>query len=230
MLKSNNKRRPEDKAPTPGAWIVTFSDCMTLLLCFFVLLLTFSSFDEITLKNLSNAFKMKSDRKVAVSKEKVERDSMVEPIDRPIDRTEAGSEMHPQETELDNVRNPRESRETFDTDDAYKDRQVFYVSSNRVFWGKGTVLSSSGRKLLNKTAKLMKLVPSQVTIGVSRPDQAKYPDAPNQQAHTVIQYLVKAEKLDSGRFCIANIGANQGVLLDGAPFVQITLLARNLCK
>ncbi|MCK4275731.1 MAG: hypothetical protein KAX78_04405 [Phycisphaerae bacterium] len=230
MLKSKNKQRPEDKPPGPGAWLVTFSDCMTLLLCFFVLLLTFSSFDEMTLNNLANAFRSRSDRKATVSREKVERDSMVEPVNRPLDRTEAGSEMQPQETELGNVRNPRKSTETVDTDDAYKDRQVFYVSSNRVFWGKGTVLSPAGRKLLNKIAKLMKLVPSQVTIGVSRPDQAKHPDAPNQQARTVIQYLVKAENLDSGRFCIANIGTDQGELLDGAPFVRITLLARNLCK
>ncbi len=39
------KPKPEDKGPGMG-WIVTFSDCMTLLLCFFVLLLTFSTFEE----------------------------------------------------------------------------------------------------------------------------------------------------------------------------------------
>jgi hypothetical protein len=39
------KARKPDKGPGQG-WIVTFSDCMTLLLCFFVLLLTFSTFEK----------------------------------------------------------------------------------------------------------------------------------------------------------------------------------------
>ena len=46
----------EDDGP-PGApkWMVTFSDCMTLLLCFFVLLLTFSSFDDKAFRKLTTS-------------------------------------------------------------------------------------------------------------------------------------------------------------------------------
>ena len=36
-------------------WMVTFSDCMTLLLTFFVLLLSFSSFDDKAFRKMSTA-------------------------------------------------------------------------------------------------------------------------------------------------------------------------------
>ena len=41
-----NKQVESDEAPGAPEWMVTFSDCMTLLLTFFVLLLSFSSFDD----------------------------------------------------------------------------------------------------------------------------------------------------------------------------------------
>ena len=53
-------RKPQAEEDSPNAvgdWIVTFSDCMTLLLCFFVLLLTFSSFEEIELGQFAGHFK-----------------------------------------------------------------------------------------------------------------------------------------------------------------------------
>ena len=41
-----NKQVVPDEDPGAPEWMVTFSDCMTLLLTFFVLLLSFSSFDD----------------------------------------------------------------------------------------------------------------------------------------------------------------------------------------
>src|SRR4030042_5926969 len=41
-----SKQAEPDEAPGAPEWMVTFSDCMTLLLTFFVLLLSFSSFDD----------------------------------------------------------------------------------------------------------------------------------------------------------------------------------------
>ena len=52
-MAKKKKRSEDDGPPAIGEWIVTFSDCMTLLLCFFVLLLTFSSFDEEALKRIA---------------------------------------------------------------------------------------------------------------------------------------------------------------------------------
>ena len=51
------QEEPQEGVP---AWMTTFSDCMTLLLTFFVLLLTFSSFDPVALRQLEGAIKFKS--------------------------------------------------------------------------------------------------------------------------------------------------------------------------
>ena len=43
---ASTRKPPVDDDPGAPEWMVTFSDCMTLLLTFFVLLLSFSSFDD----------------------------------------------------------------------------------------------------------------------------------------------------------------------------------------
>jgi chemotaxis protein MotB len=48
-----------EKAPAAGvpAWVMTFADLMTLLMCFFVLLLAFSEMDVMKFKQLSGSMK-----------------------------------------------------------------------------------------------------------------------------------------------------------------------------
>ena len=56
MRRERKQPEPEQEAGAPE-WMVTFSDCMTLLLTFFVLLLSFSSFDENLFRKLKSIFK-----------------------------------------------------------------------------------------------------------------------------------------------------------------------------
>ena len=51
---------PPAKAPDPGApaWVMTFADLMSLLMCFFVLLLAFSEMDALKFKQLAGSMKM----------------------------------------------------------------------------------------------------------------------------------------------------------------------------
>ena len=51
-----SKQTESDEAPGAPVWMVTFSDCMTLLLTFFVLLLSFSSFDDKVFRKLKVIF------------------------------------------------------------------------------------------------------------------------------------------------------------------------------
>jgi chemotaxis protein MotB len=53
---SNNKKKGEEDSGGTSAWMVTFSDLSTLLLTFFVLLLSMSSMDERKLKSLMSNF------------------------------------------------------------------------------------------------------------------------------------------------------------------------------
>ena len=57
---ASKDRQPvvDEGGPSVPDWMITFSDCMTLLLTFFVLLLSFSSFDEASLSKLDGAFRV----------------------------------------------------------------------------------------------------------------------------------------------------------------------------
>ena len=48
---------PKDEPAGVPAWVMTFADLMTLLMCFFVLLLAFSEMDAARFKQLSGSMK-----------------------------------------------------------------------------------------------------------------------------------------------------------------------------
>lgn len=73
---SNNKKTGQDKGVDPNGWMTTFSDLMTLLLTFFVLLFSFNSMDDKTLETMfgnfnagSGVMSFKEYRKIARPKE-----------------------------------------------------------------------------------------------------------------------------------------------------------------
>lgn len=54
-----NEQQEKCKCPPPGlpAWVMTFADLMTLLMCFFVLLLSFSEMDVLKFKQIAGSMK-----------------------------------------------------------------------------------------------------------------------------------------------------------------------------
>ena len=198
MAKKEN--RQEDGPDGPGEWIVTFSDCMTLLLCFFVLLLTFSSFDEVELQKLAGAFKCETNDSIFPNS-RMTKDSVVPPRPREADRTEKGSEM-PTVSDNTMTRHPAVPEMVFN-DDAHKDRKVFYLPSDWLFLGRGQVLTAEGRNYLSAIAGFMQRVPTRVVIGEVGPgadgaDRAVYLDRPL----TVMQFFARASALPEGLFNI----------------------------
>jgi len=91
MAGKKPRRIEESSAGGAPAWMTTFSDCMTLLLTFFVLLLSFSSFDERTLGQLSGAFDFQPRRSIFSFNVKHD-DSLAGERDSVVDRTDKGAE------------------------------------------------------------------------------------------------------------------------------------------
>ena len=121
------KQKPAgDDAPGVPGWIVTFSDCMTLLLCFFVMLVSFSSFDEGSLRQISGAFRSHGSRWIFPIMSGVT-DSTFEPLDSVVDRTAEGSET-PTDAAAELIQFPRPPLVILDTD-AYRDKKVFHILS-----------------------------------------------------------------------------------------------------
>ncbi len=222
---------PQDEDPGAPEWMVTFSDCMTLLLTFFVLLLTFSSFDERVFKKLRaiycDAFPTIHSR-VRASKEsllEIEQLRYLEDIDKGSEKAtyELGSEgvLHEQHT------------------NDYKKHKVFLIRSDEVFWGKGTAMSQQGRETLSTLARFLKDMPENVVVSENSP-QRNDPELSMARAWAVIEHLTSQHGLDIDRFNVSagsTIGQTGFELFslteqDNQPrrLLEIVLLQRSLCN
>lgn len=224
MAQTQNNKIAEEGPPAVPAWMVTFCDCMTLLLCFFVLMLTFSSFDDGALSKLGAGLSGRPHKSVFGDRRTV-RDSMVPHKDRPIDYTEEGSERLT-EQEQKKVENPRKSTQLFNTD-AYRDRNTVLIPSSKLFHAKGSGMKPAGRGLLKVIASFMRRMPCQIIIGEINAERG---GTSTDRAWAVMRYFTETEALDSDRFSIsagdATLRSNSG----GKPMMEITMLARGIYR
>lgn len=142
--------------------MVTFSDCMTLLLTFFVLLLSFSSFDdEDYLHTMKSSF---ANQFSFGNHGTSEKDSVVV-MPRYQNEVQAGSEK----PTLSDGKDNRFKKSTDPTD--YLKYQTFMVSSNEIFWGAGTAISAHGKNVLTDLSLFLKEFPNYfVIVSESGPD------------------------------------------------------------
>jgi len=194
------KQTKPDEAPGAPEWMVTFSDCMTLLLTFFVLLLSFSSFDENIFEQLSIVF-FEGRPSVGQQRQKrpEDKDAFL-PLEQ-IDSSQnviKGSEKPTLATGLrDGLK-----EETEPTD--FHSQKVFLISSKRIFWGKGTVISSEGRDVMATMASFLKEVPSRVVISENGPvDDESSRRFGLSRAWAVVEYLTTKQNLDKKWFSIS---------------------------
>ena len=226
-MAKKNKKVEEESAQSVGDWIVTFSDCMTLLLCFFVLLLTFSSFDEEAMKRFGGMFDYDLSASIIQDRNKL-RDSAVEPQVHMMDRAREGSEK-PTEEYLNDPGQPEQPPESnwIADRDAYRDRKIIHVPSERLFVSGGMVLTADGRKCLSEISRFMKMLPCRVVIsessaGFRGPGQAHWKRVGLSRAWEVMAHLTGQEGLAQERF---NISASHQVTPKAGAVVELVLLA-----
>jgi len=227
------RKQPEPDEPQGAPeWMVTFSDCMTLLLTFFVLLLSFSSFDEKVFRKL----------KVIFSKSLP---SVNPVIERDKDAFLAATQIEPTEelgegSEKATLATGREDNLKEDTGPAdFHSRKVFLVSSKKVFWGKGTAISSEGRNILATMASFLKEVPSRIVIsenGWRDEEISEHFGLP--RAWAVVEYLTTKQGLNKRRFSISAAGTvvEEGFKSSGPGYpgaeaervLEIVLLERSI--
>ncbi|HEG42673.1 hypothetical protein LCGC14_2401860 [marine sediment metagenome] len=162
---ADRKIRQEEQGPIGAPeWMVTFSDCMTLLLTFFVLLLSFTAFGENTLPNLGNAFTESMSSSIGMNN-RTARDAMrAQQQVKEVERVKKGSETKPS-TE-DEINKIMKQKRPID----FKNLKVFAIPSEKLFWGDGAAISRSGQKLLDSLSILFKVVPSRVVISENGPN------------------------------------------------------------
>ena len=184
----------EDEPAGAPEWMVTFSDCMTLLLTFFVLLLSFSSFDKETLPALGQSL-AKALPSIGLSG-KNKQDSMYEkqPSSMEVKQTE-GSEVP--SNAVKQTTNFMKEKKPLD----FRNLKVFTIESKDFFWGRGYVLSMEGRKVLDSLANYFKHRTGRIVISENGPDGET--SLGLQRSIAVMDYLIKKHAINKIRFNIS---------------------------
>ena len=213
----------EDDAPAgPGAWIVSFNDCMTNMLCFFVLLVSFSSFDVSARARITGTFQMMSNPSVLPQRMEI-RESDVQPIEQVLDRTERGAERITDA--IDPTRSPL-ARPFVPDQEAYRDRHVIYLDAGELFVARGVGLSIRGQQKLRSIVEFMKLQPCDVVIReVPSGPASSY--SPVERALAVVDYMTR-QGVDARRFVLASAGPDLPADQHGKSVVELTLLGREV--
>ena len=194
----STKRQAEaDKPAGAPAWMVTFCDSMTLMLTFFVLLFSFSSFNVDVFEKVAMSFA----RALYAETSPIEEDKgAFLPTEQivAIEYLGEGSEK----VTLAEGWEAGLKKETESAD--FHSRKVFLIPSKKVFWGKGTAVSSEGRNTLATMASFLKEVPNRIVISENGPgDEEGDEQFGLLRAWAVMEYLTTKQGLDKSWFSIS---------------------------
>ncbi len=195
-MSRKKQQKTSDEAPGAPEWMVTFSDCMTLLLTFFVLLLSFSTFDDKTLAGLKVIYSTYLPSIGLRTKATEQAVASVELINYP-GELEKGSEKPTSEKGKEGG-----LRLTQPLD--FHQYKVFLVPSGDIFLAKGLAISPGGRQTLDTMAEFLKNVHNSVVVSENCPGiQNDDSNLSLSRAYAVIDYLASKQGLDKNRFSIS---------------------------
>lgn len=213
------KKKPaEGEVEGAPEWMVTFSDCMTLLLTFFVLLLSFAGFDDETFEGIGSSF-ANALPFVAMSFTN-EQDAMWkkdEIIKK--DKVEEGSETATQSP--DDSTNFMKEKRPLD----FRNLKVFTIPSSDFFYGNGVAIAQEGEKVLVQLGLFLQSVPTRVVISENGPGGNS--EIGLQRAWAVLEYLSSQDGLERGVFSITGSSTMIGGQ-SSERMLEITLLEREV--
>jgi len=223
MARNKNNQLPPEPGPPTNGWVISFSDCMTNLLCFFVLLVSFSSFDTSAQSRIQGAFaSMKSP---AISDRKTEPTDAVAPSrQRPYDPTAEGAEK-PTDEPPDPVR--KTDHAPVPNVKAFQDHVTLSIPSGKLFWGAGDLLTPAGRKSLKLIGSYMRLLPVRAVVSQQGAPKGEAEDLGLKRAWAVVSCICDEARMTRDRFCITNGQAGKGLR---EPVVEILLLRKELIR
>jgi len=222
------RQPPAEESPGAPLWMATFSDCMNLLLTFFILLVTFSSFTDEQFTKLRTAFQKALPTILKTNKEPQNNVVLPQYI-KYIKNPNVGSEKPTLAYgEQDNLKQETKPEK-------FHNRKVFFIPSDKVFYGNGAVISLKGRKILSAMALFLKEMPdNRVVISESGRDNSKNNENLGvERAWAIMEYITQKQSLDKQQFSISSgnmtIGEHNPEMETGRV-LEITLLERSLYK
>ena len=217
-MNREKKQVEEDQPAGAPDWMVTFSDCMTLLLTFFVLLLSFSTFGKKTLPGLGTSF-ARSLPSIGLTNI-FEQDSMWQNDDtKHRQKVTKGTETRNLEDKPSS--NFMSEKKALD----FRNLKVFTTQSSNVFWANGSAISKSGKEILDALATFLHVVPSRVVISENGPNTNNSKGL--QRAWKVVDYLTTQKRLKKQMFSITASTTMRDNDFS-QRILEITLLERNI--
>ncbi|PKL50693.1 MAG: hypothetical protein CVV39_01155 [Planctomycetes bacterium HGW-Planctomycetes-1] len=193
------RKKQAEAESEPGApeWMVTFSDCMTLLLTFFVLMLSFSSFDDKAVLMWRRIFEKQFS---FFEKNAIEKDALV-PTET-VQETDVTLEKGSEKPTLERGTQENLVKDTEPTD--FRNRKIFLISSDKIFYGKGALISLEGREILAVMASFLREMPAaRIVISENSQDDAKNKHLGLNRSWAVMEYMAKKQPLNKQQFSIA---------------------------
>ncbi|RFA33686.1 flagellar motor protein MotS [Virgibacillus dokdonensis] len=222
------KRRQIKKTANKGApkWMVTYSDMVTLILVFFVLLFSMSQIDLVKFEAISESFRnrmifdsypsavpMENPTEQSSNKENGEQSNEFDSPTQLPDTTDRDASQDDGESSLDQLL--QEVETYLDKNDLNNvitatrtDRGVELVLQDSLLFNTGeAVILESGKPFLNKVSSLLHNIPNPVLVEGhtdSRPiSNFRYPsnwELSGARAGSVIRYLLNENHFDKSRF------------------------------
>jgi chemotaxis protein MotB len=227
------RKKPVEPGGSGGApeWMVTFSDCMTLLLTFFVLLLSFSSFDKEVFDEFKTMLAGGLPSVNLASKYSKDASSLIERM-RSRQHVEQGSDRPTRE------QGKQAGVETETKAVDFHRHKVFLISSEKIFWGKGTTISPAGHRVLATLALFLTEVQGRLVVSENLPGSDNSDNELGlSRAWAVMEILTGKHGLDKGRFSIsasstvAPVGFGNSELFAGRQrTLEIVLLERSIYR
>lgn len=213
------RKKTEDNGPAGAPeWMLTFSDCMTLLLTFFVLLMSFASFDDETIPELGKTFSRVFPG-VGIFGSSVERVMKEKNASYQLQIQKKGTETPATSNKTKGSNYMREK-----TPLDFCNLKVFAIASDVFFYGRGTAISTEGKQTLDALAAFLKHQTGRVVISESGPDGSS--ELGFNRAMTILRYLAEEKGLGKQRFSLTT----QTTMCEKNPNrrIEITLLERNV--
>lgn len=221
----HKRRTAEARKGAPG-WMVTFSDLVTLILVFFILLFSMSQIDMIKFKAITESFR----------EQFFDFYPSIVPLDQPAGiETDMPEPNKDKETDLDDTSldNLLSEVQTFldknGMDDVIlanrTDRGVVLVLQEKVLFapGQAEVIGDTSA-FLDKVGELLKKLPNLVKVEGHTDDRPmnsfRYPsnwELSAARASSVINYLIEKHQLDSNRFIAVGYSDTRPIVSNDTP-------------
>lgn len=243
MKRRHIKRKGKSGAP---AWMVTYSDMVTLILVFFILLFSMSQIDLVKFDAISESFRNRmifdfypspvemenptehsSVEESGKNSNEFENPSQLKNIN---DKDEEEEKDQDQEDELSNLMD--EVEEYLDKNDLNNvisatrtDIGVVLVLQESILFDTGEAeILKEGKPFLNKVGELFAKLPNQVKVEGhtdSRPiSTSVYPsnwELSGSRASSVIRYLIDENDFDESRFSAVGYGETKPIAKNNSP-------------